>query len=411
MYKLERAVAKKMGLGTRWADVLLDTVPISEIYRTYEKVWLVLSNPFLTDQVALDLELIRNQISGLDITLPEWLVVNGNNTLPTVTQVPTVNTRYALYNDAFRAGYTIQPVAPNASPDAELPMGAKTWLHLTRPKTDWVLFSKSILPSVNGFFHALAPADEGCWIVDGMRTNIVSRQNQLGLLSFRTLGELTYIPITESMLFKQNPDQKMQWQTNINVGVDLSQYTVLLVLGGYLHVLDDRVFRPNGDQTLMVDVQNLPLLERYFESKNYLDFSDFPLTKTDLNENQISLDEFYSDEFLTRYFTMPQSFIVLINNRELFAERSPLRSMQGPGFYSTYEKPNHMLVTGVGKVSEYWAVLEDGVWAINLQDGRYHTRQFQTTDLAFLQTVDEKRLPYKPTVYSNAAFLKLGADI
>lgn len=411
MYKLERAVAKKMGLGTRWADVDVSLVPISELYRTYEKCWLVLSNPFLTAEVALDLELVRSQISGLSITIPEWLIQNGSNTLPTVARLPEVKTRYALYNDAFRAGYSIQPVAPNASPDADLPLGAKTWLYLSRPNTDWTLFRKSILPCVNGFFHATDVADQGCWIVDGMRTNIVSRQNQLGLLSFRELGELTYIPITESMLFKQSPDQQMRWQTNINVGVDLSQYTVMLVLGGYLHVLDDRVFRPNGSQTLMVDTQNLPLLERYFESKRYLDFSDFPLTRTDLNDEQISLAEFYSDAFLTRYFTMPQSFIVLLNNQELFAERSPLRSMQGPGFYSTYEKPNHLLITGVGKVSEYWAVLEDGQWAINIQDGLYHTRQFQSTDTQQLATVDAKRLPYRPVVYSSAEFLKLGTDI
>lgn len=411
MYQLVKVIARRMETESRWEEVDLSTTPINQIYRLYSRCWLVLSNPFITNQVALDFQLVRKDIGTSNATIPEWLVSNGSNALPTTDRIPELKVRYALWNDGFRGGFKIQPVSPNASPDAELPIGSKSWLYLSKPKIDWTLFNKCCMVTVNGFFHRLVGNASGAWVAGGMHTQIKSGQNQLGLLSFRELGRLQYIPITESMLYKQDPNQLMRDQVNINVGVDLENYTVLLVLGGYLHLLDDRAFKQHGMQTLMVNTRGLPLIERFHESRYYFDFDDFPWHKTDRNPSQIALDDFYSDAFLTRYFTMDQSFIVLLDNRDIFLERKPLHLTPGPGLMVSYEKPNHLLVNGVGKSSEYWATLEDGQYSVTVQNNFYHLRQYHTTDANSLLTVGEERPPYDPVIHGNAHFLKIGTDI
>ena len=417
MYQLVSALGKPFVGSARWAPVEIGELTMLSIYQTYRKVYAVLTNEFIEGEVCLDLEAIRADYATSESTFNEVLAALGNQALPTTDQIPEIKTRYAKYNDARRA-YTITPVPPYAAPDAELPESEKTWLFLQRkarsavgPAFDYEYFYKHCLVSVNGFYHRTDFSALGAYVVEGDVSRKLSKRDQVGILSFREIGELEFVPITPEMVYTQSEEQSLRHRTYVDVGVDLAGKTPMLVLGGYLHAVDSSILRVVGDQHLMVSVENLPLFERYYESRPYIDLSGLPVETSTNNPFQIAVEEFLSDECLRAYFSLPQSFVVLVNNEDMFADLEVLQKVPEPGKHTTYTRPEYPMVAGYGFSPNYWAVKEDGQYAISTHDTLYRYRVFNTTDPYKQQSLDDSMVSGEAETTRNAHFLKIGADL
>lgn len=411
MYQLISAIAKPLDGDLRWKEVAIGNIALNVLFSTYSRIIATLSNPFLPENVAVDLDTIRPIIGGSSITFNAFLIENANNALTTLTDLPVINTRYARYADAFHAGYKITPIHPTASIDADLPPSEKTWLHLARPDTDYVLFYKSCLVSINGFFHATDANEEGVLVNSGMKSAMISGENQIGIYSFRELGELTFFPITEEMVFKQNDRQTYRERAYVDLGVDVSDKSVFLVLGGYLHALDKKTFYRTGPGTFAIDFSNLPLMDRYYESRNYIDLSSLDLDTTDRNDSQVGVDNFLSDATLLAYLTLSQSFFVVLDNNDIFVTKSPVRKTPLPDMFIGYEKPFYPLVVGMGRVTNYWYTHEDGQYSLTCHDTLRNNRLYDTVDFEKQISVSNANDPENPTYHSAPFFLKIGRDL
>lgn len=411
MYTLVSAIAKPISGGGRWSNVDIGGLTFSQLFSTYSRVIATLSNPFDPANTSLDLAKIEWSVSDPSITFNQFLANNGSKTLPTSTTLPVISTKYAKFKDAFLAGYKVTPIAPNAAPDSQLPQADKKWLYLTKDKNNWALFKNSCMVTVNGYFHFIDADSTGGYVRDGMTSQTVSRQNQIGIYSFAELGTLTYVDLQPSMIYKHSSDLGLSGGMYIDVGQSISQKTVMLVLGGYLHVLDDKTFTRVGDTVIKIDFGNYPLLDRYYESKRYLDLSAMGLDHTQNDPEQIAVAQLYSDAVLTAYATLSQSFIVLLDNTEIFRESQDVRKLKVPGIYVSYVKPEYPLITGVGKVSEYWPHKEAGQWGLAIRDPYLYNRIYNTTTAKKENSVSDNRVTTRPFVLSPARFLKIGSDV
>jgi hypothetical protein len=409
MYTLVSALAKGKGASARWLPVDISAIALSDLYMQYASVIAVLSNNFIAGHTSLNLAAIRNDNVGNPATFSQFLTTNANTTLPTTTSVPQVQNKEILYSDAVRARYKIIPLAEDANIDSDLPISQKKWLALTKPGIDYNLFYRSCLVSVNGFIHLSDTDGQKAVVIDGMVSKHLSGQADLGLLSFRELGALTFIPITEAMVHRRDPDTPMSRRLYIDTGVSGVGKTPMLVLGGYLHVLDNRSFCAVGDSLYYVDVQSLPLVERYYESRGFLDMTSLNLDVAANSHDRISLAQFYSDAVLTKYTTLSQSFIVLVDNDSLYTQRIPLRRTHMAGMFTSHIVPNYPLITGYGKVSNYWRTYEDQQWSITTVDGQKDNFKFRTTEFE-TPSVDNKREGLEPSVNGFADFLKIGSE-
>jgi hypothetical protein len=416
MYTLVSAIGKSFDSEGRWEDVDIGDTPLYQIYSTYVKVYAILTNPFITGQVSLDLSQIQAVEGGLSITFNDFLTANGDTVLPTSTTIPTLNPRYAEYKDAFRAGYKVQPINATAAPDAQLPLADKTWLYLTKKdqlgnSIDFDLWYKSVMVTINGFFHRIDATTGGGYVVDGMLSNFKCRQNQIGILNFQNLGTLTYVPITSSMIYKQSSDQLYRNAMYINLGQDISNKTVLMSLGGYLCVLDGKTMSRVGLDSVKIDFNNLPVIERFHESVPYLDFSALPYQKDANDESLIVVADFLSDANLVGYATMSQSFFVILDNSEVFIDYEYPRVGRIVNKLIAYDEPKYPLINGLGKVADYWYVYEDKQWAISTYDNKYNNRTYDTIDLRNAVMVNKARQSQDAMRHSRAVFLKIGTDL
>lgn len=410
MYTLESAIGKTLADRGRWINADIGNVPFVEIYATYDSVKAILSNPFIDHPVCLDLADVRVANNSNNQTFNEWLVANGATALPTSDVIPVIKNRYARYADAFHAGYKLKPVHPTASPDAEVTPDERTSIFLSRTGLDFNLFRKHCLVSVNGYLHYTDATSQGAWVMDGMRTVRYANENQVGIISFLDVGEIKSIRITEDMIYKQQPDQRYRDRVTMVINEDISKKTILMSIGGYLHIQDPNTFHRIGDNIISIDFSRLNFIERYHESMKTLDLTSLPIQRTEANPTQIVVDDFLSDANILAYLTLPQSFIVLIDNPEVFVDHQFVKPAMMPGYLIAYTPPVYPLINGVGKMAEYWYTYEDQQYSIKVRDNWTHHRLYDTTKLLEEKSVSDSRVPNKPVSFSGAYFLKIGTN-
>ena len=266
--------------------------------------------------------------------------------------------------------------------------------------------------SVNGFWHRTDTDGQYVYVLDGGKSLLKSRANNVGFTSFEKIGKVTTVPITENMIYKLDDGDFISRRAYFDLGdVDTTNKTVMVVIGGYLYLPEPAFVRQYSDASWMVDFNGVPLLERYFESLRYLDMESLGLTKFINNPEQINTPEFFSDAHFTKYLTMSQSFFVIVDTPRIYTSRHFLRHNNYPGMFTTYSEPTYPLLTSNGKVSEYWKSYEDGHWSVNVTDAWWHNRQAMSINKKDIVTMTDANTPYQTYYNSNGYLLEMGADV
>lgn len=412
MYNLVTAIGVKKSAGARWSTVDISNVPVNQLFGLYRKMFITLSNSFLENNITIDFETLRLEYSSLPSSFSTLLTSLGNTALTTVSIPPVLKPKFAVYRDAFRTGYKVEPVKIGVGDSSLLPVADRTSLKLTKsnPLTDMEVFYNNCLVSVNGYYHKTDFDGTAAYVVDGAKSMLHSKQNQIGVLSFLPIGTIESVSITESMIFKQADDSNLKKRIYLKLPQPTIGKTVILVLGGYLVFPESGVFWQTGDDVFAIDIMKLPFVERYFESKEYLDLSALDLPVNTVNPSATKLSELYSDETLTKYLTLPQSFFCIVNTESLFTNRIPLRSSARPGMMIAYTEPNYPMFVGHGRTAEYWSVFEDGQWAVNVENSYQRNKLSATQPESFLNIINDSDLPEMFASNSQGYLLEIGKD-
>ena len=118
-------------------------------------------------------------------------------------------------------------------------------------------------------------------------------------------------------------------------GEDFSDKTVMLSIGGFLH-FDNQGFRVLSDKTIYFDWWRLDISKRYLLSRNKIDFSKFAkVIQDELKDPVLAIDETLgnSDEAIMAYLTMSQSFVIVVDAKDTFFDKTTLERTPYPGRY------------------------------------------------------------------------------
>lgn len=412
MYNLDSAYGVSNEPGSRWGNIDASTDSVYELLHNYRKIYLTISAVSLSAPIYVDLDSLRVAYSAFTGTIQDLLDSLGNNALPTVPSIPVQDPKYVRFVDAFRAGYSPTLMPENGSPTSNTSVGLRTKLRLKRniPDTDMRSVYETCLVTINGLLHMTDTDGDYLYVYGAGKSSLKSRQNQVGLISFADLGKIELIPITTDMLYKQDSNSTFKERVYINHGKDLTNKTALLVVGGYLNFQNPINFFSVSDSAFGVDLVGMNILERYFESLPYMDYSELGIIGTLNNLDQLDLIQFYSDAVLTKLLTMSQSFIVIIDTPEIFVNKVHLRKSKLPGMFTAFNDPKYPLVIGYGRMPEYWKTHEDGQWSVNVQDSAMTHYVFADLDLSNASSVTNQRVPNDAYFNSRGYLLEIGKD-
>lgn len=409
MYLAVSAIGVRFGINKKWEEINLSDWKVIELFATFRRAQIKLSVASDPAPQYITLDNLRVYYSTYPNSLAELLIYLGDRALATTTEPIVLNKRTAQFKDAFKAGFTVTPVTHANLDNVSIPAEEKTDIRLTRekPATDYMNLFKHCLVSINGFYH-LTDTDgaKGVIVSDAMKSLRRSGQNQIGLYSFNNVGSLEIVPINPTMVQHSLPGE-----VKLTLPQDLTGKTVMLVLGGYLHTVDPFMFKRIGNATYKLDFNNLPMLERFFESRKYLDFSGLPLETTPMNLNQISVADLTNDAFIMAYLQMSQTFFVVLDAPEVFTQKQFIKRSGLPDMYIAYSEPFYPLVTELGRHPEYWYVHEDGQYSVTVYDNVIGNRAFNTVNANKLMSVDGSNESTNAGRISAAYFLEIGRDV
>jgi len=413
MYTLVSALGNPVQAFGRWEPIDVADVPLMTLYRQYRKFLLLLKTPFTQQNVTLDMDRMASQLAGSPKTVAEFLTDNGETTLPTTVGTTSLSTGVVQYIDAFDSGYSVK-LADGITPISDDYLDTKKWLYLQKPGIDYQKFYEHVMVSINGFYHRTDFDPNGAYVVNAVKSRDVSGCATVGLVNFERIGKLKYYSITKEMLYKQGGDTPYKDVVCVDLGTSHANKTLVVVIGGYMHICDPKIIYRMSETTFAIRFNQINFLNRFLESRQYLDMTDLGLDVYHNNDTKVNVGQLTSDEVIERYMTMEQSFVVLIDNPNIYTDKIPVMNHSAPGVYTSGIKPDLPMVLGYGRLANHiWKPyhLRYDIRALNGVKDNYI---FNTTDWTETPNIDDKRIPAYPTVgtrFSNANFLKIQADL
>lgn len=410
-YSYVKAIARKTERGARWLEVDISTLTIKVIFETYREVLIELSNPFIAENQILNTDDVRSSISDISLTLNDWLVSVGNTTLPTTTGTLSLNTQTAHYRDAWAAGYAIEPAKMGYNPDVEWPIDDMRDLLLTKSDLAYDEIEQYCLVTVNGYVHRIAASQYGVYVVDGAYSNVLSNETQVGILNFKDVGQLTYVDVDSSMLYRPHDEGKHYHYAYLNLGVSTEGKSLLMVMGGYLHVLDDTYIQV-GDGLVRIDFNNYPMIQRYFDSKEVIDLSSLTYSEVSSNpEQRITAEMIASETWIEQMLDLSQTFFVLVDTPYLYKDKHKLEYSGLTGTFYSYIVPKWPVISRRGLMCEYLTTNDDGIWVVNISSNLIPNYQFEYAPYKNIQCVSPHKVPAQPYLADSAYFLEIGKDL
>lgn len=420
MYEYKYSMVKENTLLDPFVKVDLSTMPATQMLSKYPKVLHhILENG---EERVIDMDLMIHYYADryTDITIPQTFAVVTEGFDDYYIPTPSYEGRYALYADAWVAEYKIEAV--NSVSGVTSLRDLNDDLVLSKDKVSADDIVKYGLVSVNGFLHftykAVDPVNGGycARVHGGGRTGYLTNDNNVGMISFAGVGEIEQVLIKEDMIY--SPGENHWEQLHINLGKDISNYTPLLSLGGWL-VTPGNAFNVVGNTSVAVNLGRCGLIERYLEMLGKVDLSLVQQHMTPKDDswgsppnesfyNQISVDEFNTSGFCKAWMLLPQTFVILVKRNDLHIIRQPLEKLNIPGRHLTQERPQYPILGGYNQIVDYTTFQDDGVWVVRGRPTPIHRYTYDSTSLIPGSSVDATRTTVKPFTNSQAWFFKIG---
>lgn len=413
MYQYVRAFLRKRGKNQQWTNVDISGMQANIVFRDYIAGYVTLTNATLgAGELYVDLTALKQHNSpNQNMAFSTWIGIIGFATIPTLATEPQYATSEILYSDAIQANYKLRACKNDIIPDlpefesyidnvqVELPLSERRDMAISKPNTDMRLLQRAALISINGFYHRSMMRGVELQVVDGAHNALRKSTPDVGITSFADIGEITQHPITPEMILIGNPikpEVGYQYQHGcyIATGIDMTDKSVMLVLGGYLQVEDstyDIVNKTLGIVKINFNKINMPL--RIFETMDVMDLQTLGLTQSMVREGAVSISEIYSNDIIMRYLTMSQSFIVIVDTPALYRTRSLVEHTGLYGVYDCPTEPKYPLKTRYGRLVNYWTRRAAEVFILETEHIPAYSYLYSTTSWRTERVVNNTRLP------------------
>jgi hypothetical protein len=165
-----------------------------------------------------------------------------------------------------------------------------------------------------------------------------------------------------------------------------------------------------GEDIFCLETQSLPLIDRFYESEKLIDMSSLGLERNGKNKVQISRAQLTSDEVLTKWMTLSQSFLVLINNDVVNIEREQIETGSSWGMYVSPTEPKYPLLSNYGSFFTYTKAVDDGKWTLTVGANTVNNLLVNTAEDFNSPFPADNRIPHNREETSRAHFLRIYTD-
>lgn len=343
-------------------------------------------------------------------SINQYFTSIGNKTIKELSVEVPIHIRGEVYAwDVHSWGFNYDSIQLGAHKLANLVEEDKPDLHLYKKDTDdHTFYGKHSLVSINGLIHYHDYSKSGWVILDGNKTRLKNpNKTHMSILDFTQVGEVKVKRITETMVRPSKPGIPLSESVYIDAGESLAGKTVGIVIMGYLHLLD-HTYKRISDKMIKVNINNIRLETLYYKAKDIIDLSTLSLT--DFGNDRVLGFEFYHDTVIREMLTLPQSFLVIIDNPNIAVLEEPVGHIGIPGRYESALPPIYPLRIGEGRYPAYKAVKEIDRWMLAVEDNIVPLQVRYQNKKDMFHMVHDRVYPINGETYATAHYVRIISD-
>ncbi len=421
-YTFKNSIVLSTSAGAQWTEIDISDKILSSIFLLYRRVIVTVHNTVTNEDQTFDLETYRASYSNYNASLSQWLTTAMNGialTVLTPSEIPNYNLAQVLYANLFRLRYKVN----KAIMGMNIPNNYSGYLPDLKITKD--LYSSNVakldthaLVTINGFVHNTASSSTDnsyAYIEEGAKSVDKCRANGIGVLSFADIAPIRRLRIKPENIVSNSVSGSLYDQLTFSVELPTDMTTLdnksfILVLGGYMIFLKENIFFKQGDLSFSLNMKTIRYVDRILESDQFLDLSKLGLTRYPQFNNSYNTSELLSNDTIKKYFTLSQSFLVVVDTPVLYTESITIKDCDIPGSFRTYTQPRYPLFVGHGRVAEYWHTKQNGYWEVNVTDP--YLRNFILTQGPELTSgyITDQLDPTKPVASLRGHFLSISGS-
>lgn len=412
MYSLVSATGRIKGVNNPWETLDIGNTMMTNLFHNYEEVYVKLTNPLYPTQRVLKLTDIVNTYRNSTLTFNGMLAGLGNGSLPTVAGDTEVTSSFVRYRDAVKAGFKLESLGANLNQNPDIAEEDRMHIAITRDGATYSDIPKYCLAIVNGLIHRLDYNSQMAVIYNGYKHSRECGRFEVGLLSFKTVGEIKCVSITADMISRRHANTPLSNKLYITLPDTYPGYKPMLVYGGYLYPADARFFYNVSDKIYCLDTGKISLLARFMQAREFAGFDVPTLEVSPMNEHLVSVEQLLSDEKIIEVATALESFFVFVKTDNLYESREMIPRTRIPGSYkvpaANFERKP--LIGGYGLFVNYWETYETQQYCLRTTLWGQVRYNFLTADDREQFAVDDIGYSGSPIRLTDCYFMTLGAD-
>lgn len=384
MYRFVSSYLKPRGAANTYENIDITLQTIEFIQRQYIDGYIELSNVALDDNIFITIQEFRELKlpHRLDQTFEYWLAYIKNATIFGTEIRPNYVTNLAKSRNAIQAGYSFNLCKRTLSPDASIAIGDMNDLYLHKFAVSLETLRNRSLVTVNGYMHPHVPYYDGIAIVGGGSQHKLIGDLTIGVLSFANISDLQMIPITKERISRYKDGVPYADKVIINVGRDLRDKSIIMVIGGY-PLISSPLVSVVGDEAgvISIDTRTFDVVRHINNSVGDINLESCGIVSPDPAKGipPLSANYLRSDIQMLQYLTLPQSFIVIVDTPTLVVERTSVQRSGIPDRYISVTEPNLPIMDSDGRLIEYWIAPQNGPYVIMTSPSYYKQYLYETT--------------------------------
>ena len=384
MYQYVKSFLKPVGVNQSYQDINVSLMTLGDIYKNFIDGYIELSNTAIDGNVFLSVEDLKScDLPKRDnFTFEYWLSYIGNRSLPTTDTRVEFVTKKISHRDALQAGYDLMICSRDAHYDANLPQSEKKDLYLTKSTGAIKLLRTRSLVSVNGHLHPHRSYYRGICVLGGGESTPPAGNFLCSITSFATIGDVSFVPFTQSMIHRYAPATPYSQQTIIDTAVDLSDKTVMLSLGGVLVTSSKVIEVVNPENGIIkLNLSRFDIVDAIYQSVGKINLESLGI----LDENSLANNYRFpramllSDEVVLKYLQLVQTFLIVIDNPNVQITKEPVSRTGIAGKFEVKYNPTLPLVDDTGRIVEYWVDSQNDGWYILHTNSRWYKKRIIET--------------------------------
>lgn len=359
MYTLISAFLKSKEPNSNYQNVNIGEMSVETLYNTFSSGYIELKHPSLKRNIFVNLKtLFTGEFPINNLPFKSWLThsVRNKTIIGSVTK-PSYVKNTVKFADAIQAGYFVERVHPNDGflgntyPNSDL-----TDAYISKSMTNYDLLYKRCLTTVNGLLHLNIPASKGLRIKSAAETLDYTGDNHIGIVSFEAIGDVEQVQLKEEMLSEPDSLYGYRGGCYVNLDKDLTNKTVLLVLGGRLFGFDNTVKVVNNEGLIRLNLQFIDMIDVVRTLKNSTGAKQLDLDDVGLKFGGFSEDKVYNDSDVVKSLLLKtmQTFIVIVDSKDLYKRELTVNPTNLVYLKEVYQNLPLPYISDKGLMLSYW---------------------------------------------------------